>query len=225
MNTLTGIEAERVNQILLHATERLQILSFVPRSWDEQVLMEINNESVENALRKQWMTEEQVVAISDGFNENGGKDFSITKQAHKAARATCRNIVAHKSSMKVLSRRPESQPEEFNSFIRYLNDLRSIILSRMTTTVEDEAAHRTMLHDLTERERHLEESRDTLQKKLDEVIEERNKVTITLDTQLRKLQNEIQDISQVNQYTYCQLISMYISFILSYLPFKTFISF
>ena len=38
-------------------------------------------------------------------------------------------------------------------FIKYLNELRSQVLQRLTTTVEDEAANRTLLHDLTEKER------------------------------------------------------------------------
>eukprot|EP00595_Chromulina_sp_UTEXLB2642_P003049 CAMPEP_0196762926 /NCGR_PEP_ID=MMETSP1095-20130614/3102_1 /TAXON_ID=96789 ORGANISM="Chromulina nebulosa, Strain UTEXLB2642" /NCGR_SAMPLE_ID=MMETSP1095 /ASSEMBLY_ACC=CAM_ASM_000446 /LENGTH=246 /DNA_ID=CAMNT_0042115085 /DNA_START=394 /DNA_END=1134 /DNA_ORIENTATION=- len=68
----------------------------------------------------------------------------------------------------------------------------------MTTTVEDEANHRSLLHELTERERHLEESREALQKKLDEVIEEKDKVTFTLDQTLRKLRTEKEDITQFN---------------------------
>lgn len=37
MNTLTAIEAERVNQILLHALERLEVLSYLPISWDDDI--------------------------------------------------------------------------------------------------------------------------------------------------------------------------------------------
>lgn len=37
MNTLTGIEAERVSQILRHAIDRLQILSYVPTRWDDDL--------------------------------------------------------------------------------------------------------------------------------------------------------------------------------------------
>jgi hypothetical protein len=68
------------------------------------------------------------------------------------------------------------------------------------TTVEDEAANRHLLHELTERERHLEESRETLQKKLDEVKDEKERVTFGLDQSIRKLQLEIQDITQRNRF-------------------------
>lgn len=37
MNTLTGIEAERVSQILRHAIDRLHILSYVPTQWDDDL--------------------------------------------------------------------------------------------------------------------------------------------------------------------------------------------
>jgi hypothetical protein len=37
MSTLTGIEAERVSQILRHAIDRLHILSYVPTQWDDDL--------------------------------------------------------------------------------------------------------------------------------------------------------------------------------------------
>ena len=37
MNTLTGIEAERVSQIMRHAIDRLHILSYVPTQWDDEL--------------------------------------------------------------------------------------------------------------------------------------------------------------------------------------------
>ena len=37
MNTLTGIEAERVSQILRHAIDRLHIMSYVPTHWDDDL--------------------------------------------------------------------------------------------------------------------------------------------------------------------------------------------
>ena len=37
MSTLTGIETERVSQILRHAIDRLHILSYVPTQWDDDL--------------------------------------------------------------------------------------------------------------------------------------------------------------------------------------------
>ncbi len=70
--------------------------------------------------------------------------------------------------------------------------------SRLTTTVEDEAANRTLLHDLTERERKMEESKEALQAKLNEVREERDRVSFQLDQTLRKTQLELQELRQHN---------------------------
>lgn len=128
----------------------------------------------------------------------GGKDIALIKMAHRATRATCRNLLADRESLQVLMSRPEQQAEDFQKFIRYLNDLRGQFFTRMTTTVEDEAANRSLLHDLTERERLMEETRDALQTKLNEVREEKENVTFGLDQTLRKLQLELQEITMQN---------------------------
>ena len=219
MNTLTGIEAERVNQILKHALDRLQIMSYVPMYWDDDLLSEMRTQAVINSLEKQWLIEEQLRAIGDNAaasadkDSANGKDLSVVGMAHRAAKTVCRNLQADRDSLQVLMEkdresksRPEcqSQPltqsDSFSKFMKYLNELRSQMLTRMMTTVEDEAANRHLLHELTERERHLEESRETLQKKLDEVREEKERVTFGLDQTIRKLQLEIQDITQRNKF-------------------------
>lgn len=78
-----------------------------------------------------------------------------------------------------------------------MSELKNQVLLRLNTTVEDEATNRTQLHELTERERHYEESRDILQTKLRELREEKEQVTQGLDQTLRKLQAELSDITQV----------------------------
>ena len=73
------------------------------------------------------------------------------------------------------------------------------MLQRLTTTVEDEAANRATLHELTEREQHYEESRSVLQAKLNELRAEKEQVSLGLDLTLRKLQAELADITQHNK--------------------------
>lgn len=198
MNTLTGIEAERVNQILKHAVERLQILSYVPTTWDDDTIVEIKCQPVLTSLEKLWMSEEQLKDIDSSMGAaTGGKDILLIKQMHRACRATCRNFLADRASLQVLMGRPELQSEDFTKFIKYLNETRSQVLQRLNTTVEDEAANRTLLHDLTEKERLYEESRVVLQTKLNELRDEKEQVTQGLDATIRKLQNELHDITQV----------------------------
>ena len=84
-------------------------------------------------------------------------------------------------------------------FDRYLSELKSQVLQRLTTTVEDEAANRATLHELTEREQHYEESRSVLQAKLNELRAEKEQVSLGLDLTLRKLQAELADITQHNK--------------------------
>lgn len=198
MNTLTGIEAERVNQILKHALDRLQILSYVPTSWDDDLVVDLKCQPVLNSLERLWMCEEQLKEIDMSMGLEGVKDITTLKQAHRVCRATCRNLIADRDSLQVLMGRPELQSEDFSKFIKYLNELRSQVMQRLTTTVEDEAANRALLHDLTERERHFEESRDVLQNKLNDLRKERETVCNGLDQTIRKLQHELQEITQVN---------------------------
>jgi hypothetical protein len=199
MNTLTGIEAERVNQILRHTIERLQILSYVPLSWDDEVVVDVKCHPVLSSLEKLWMCEEQLKDIDSGGvgAATGVKDIHLIKQMHWLVRTTCRNFLADRASLQVIMSRPELQSEDFTKFIKYLNELRSQVLQRLTTTVEDEAANRALLHDLTEKERQYEESRDVLQTKLNELRDEKETVTRGLDNTIRKLQNELHDITQV----------------------------
>jgi len=201
MNTLTGIEADRVDQILKHDIDRLHILSSIPFNPDDNDsdLKHSLPRAVRTTVDKLWSSESELQSIFDMGQVEGGKEMHAVKAAHKYSRAICRHLMADRSALQTIINRPESQaPENFMKFIRYLTELRSQIHTRLTTTVEDEAANRTTMHELTERERKLEESRDALQAKLNEVREERERVSYTLDQTLRKLQLELQDLKQQN---------------------------
>ena len=200
MNTLTGIEAHRVDEILKHAVEQLRVLSYVPGEWSDDILADLSCQPVINSLSKTWHSEEQLKTLGeDGPSDlGGGKDIQLIKQAHRANRATCRNLMADRESLAVLMKYGRNE-EDVQKVIRYLNELTSQVFTRMTTTVEDEAANRALLHDLTERERLMEETRDALQNKLHEVRLEREHVSFSLDQTTRKTQVELQDIKQSNQ--------------------------
>jgi hypothetical protein len=144
MNTLTGIEAERVSQILRHAIDRLHILSYVPTRWDDDLATGISCDPVLASLEKQWIAEDQLKMITDNVME-GGKDIAAVKQAHRATRATCRNLLVERDSLQILMNRPEVQSEDFLRFLKILSELKSQINDRMTTTVEEEASNRTVL--------------------------------------------------------------------------------
>lgn len=197
MNTLTGIEAERVVQILRYASDRLHMLSYLPTGREDDLLDQIENEIVKGSLDRQFSVEENFMAIRDGLS---AAEISLQKQMHKACRASCRYLSADRDALGILMNRPEiQQTENFMKFIRYLNDLNNIMKIRMQTTVEDEASNRTQLHDLTEKERHAEESREALQSKLNEVRDQKEHVTFGLDQILRKLRLELSDLTQQNK--------------------------
>jgi chromosome segregation ATPase len=196
MNTLTGIEAERVVQILKYASDRLVVLSYLPGYKDEGMFDDMDNAVLKGLLTRQWSTEDNFMSIRDGLS---AAEISLQKQMHKCSRATCRALSTDRAALQTLMNRPEQQSEDFTKFIRYLNDLRSHIKTRMTTTVEDEASNRNMLHDLTEKERQAEESREALQSKLNEVRDQKEHVTFGLDQILRKLRLELSDLTQQNK--------------------------
>lgn len=89
MNTLTGIEAERVDQILQHALLRLELLSFVPAADDEALLAQLSCVPVSAALDRLWLAESQLAEIFDA-SALGGRDVFTVKAAHRAVKACCR---------------------------------------------------------------------------------------------------------------------------------------
>lgn len=200
MNALTGIEAHRVDEILRHSGEQLKVLSYVPTAWNEDMLNEVSCQPVANGLTKTWYTEEQLKTLGEEGQSDlgGGKDIQLIKSAHRANRATCRNLLADRESLQTIMKF-ERNEEDVQKVLRYLGELKTQVYERMTTTVEDEAANRALLHDLTERERLMEETRDALQTKLHEVRMERDHVSFSLDQTMRKTQVELQDIKQSNQ--------------------------
>lgn len=200
MNTLTNIEAERVLQILRHAVDRLSLLSYVPVDWNGELLSQLSCPPIIGSLERLWDSEDQLRNVLDHISpEMGGRDISITKQLHRYTRAVCRNLQAERESLQIVMSSSESRSEDFVKFIHYLNELKSHVHAKLMTTVEEEAANRTLLHEITEKERQAEESRDALQTQLVEVREEKERVTFALDQTLRKLQVELQDLTHLNK--------------------------
>jgi hypothetical protein len=200
MNTITAIEAERVKQIMFNASDRLRLLALVPNVSDISVIADIDCPPVLYAIQRQFQAEDYLSneSRSEGIDV-AGRDIAKMKRMHRAIRATCRNMQSERGYLQHLMDRPETQNEEFLKFVRYLEELREQVHSRMTTTVEDETASRSLLYDLTERERQAEESRDAIQNKLAEVKEEKDRITYGLDRTLRKLQVELHDLTQHNK--------------------------
>lgn len=199
MNTVTAIEAQRVVQIISNSIDRLQLLAHVPNVSDISVIAEIDCPTVLFAIQRQFQAEDYLVEETrDDSVDIATRDIAKMKKMHRAIRATCRNMQAERTSLSILNR-PETQNEEFVKFVRYLEELKGQVYTRMTTTVEDESANRSLLYDLTERERQAEESRDAIQNKLAEVKEEKDRITYGLDRTLRKLQFELHDLTQQNK--------------------------
>jgi hypothetical protein len=63
MNTLTGIEAERVSQILRHAIDRLHILSYVPTQWDDDLAEGADEEKFLTAIDEKTIFYHSILII------------------------------------------------------------------------------------------------------------------------------------------------------------------
>ena len=199
MNTVTAIEAERVTQIISSCIDRIHLLGHVPNISDTSQIADINSPTVLYALQRQFQSEDYLTGQSgEESRDIATRDIARMKKMQRAVRATCRNMQSERTSLDILNR-PETQNEEFVKFEKYLDELKGQVHTRMTTTVEDESANRSLLYDLTERERQAEESRDAIQNKLAEVKEEKDRVTYGLDRTLRKLQFELHDLTQQNK--------------------------
>ena len=188
-------------QVLKHAVDRLQIISYLPTTWDEDLTTELKTDTTLSIIEKLWSTEENFGILTEGLGPNdlGAAEIELLKQMHRHTRTCCRSLQVDRPSLQVLMSRPEVQSEEFSSFIRYLMELKRTVQLKLTTTVEDEAANRTMLHELTEQERRAEESKEALTTKLNEVRDEKETTTFGLDQILRKLQVELQDLTINNK--------------------------
>jgi hypothetical protein len=200
MNTVTAIEAERVAQIISNCTDRLQLLSSVPNAIDIAALADWECPPVLYAIQRQFQAEDYLSnEVRDNNLDVAGRDISKMKKMHRAIRATCRTMQTERKALESILSRPETHNEEFIKFVRYLEELKGQVYTRMTTTVEDDTANRTLLYDLADRERQAEESRDNIQNKLTEVKEEKERITYGLDRTLRKLQFELHDLTQQNK--------------------------
>jgi len=81
MNSLTGIEAERVLQILRHAVDRLHLLEYVPDTWDSDLISQLSCAPVIGSLERLWDCEDQLSALIENMTpEMGGRDISLLKK-------------------------------------------------------------------------------------------------------------------------------------------------
>lgn len=204
MNTLTGIEAERVNQILKHGIYRMNILSNVPIVKDDEFLLSSHRDVVRKSLERLWSLESEVKdELESSFQYT---DFEMIKQLHAASKSVVRNISEdteyfnYINSKRSISEGIGEAPDNnsVQDLIKMLDKLRERVLIRITSTVENETQNRIQYRELVERERKFQDMKTILMKKLDEVLQEKEKVTLDLDTHIRKLQLEIQQLTQLS---------------------------
>jgi hypothetical protein len=74
MNTLTGIEAERVSSILRHAMDRLRVLAYLPTEWDDTIMEEVRQRRHKSNCRPRRRTHRQAASYSFSPNRTSAKN-------------------------------------------------------------------------------------------------------------------------------------------------------
>jgi hypothetical protein len=90
MNTLTGIEAERVDQILQHALKRLELLTYIPLQDDEAFLKQLSCVPIRATLDRLWADENEAALCDASAIGGGGGNPLVLKKVHRTVRACCR---------------------------------------------------------------------------------------------------------------------------------------
>lgn len=185
--------------VLGETLDRLNYLSYVPSqpAWMiVEELQESGSPDISSLLQKQWQLEEGNQAL-DKDVRSGDKKPDFEKQVHASTRTLCRALRSKTNAVETLvhsSTQERSQP--FLACVKALSELTKVTFDKLSTTVEDETSQKTILRDVTDREKVAEEQRSTLQAQLDQEKKEKEKECAALEKKLQKLKNELREISE-----------------------------
>lgn len=206
------MEAQRVINCLEDALDRLSLLSYVPAGNPSQELLHafvaegVGN--IKTTLESEWQLEEghQVMVRSresGPFGKGIGAVASSNEmldQLHHIVRTLCRQLKKSPAAVQILyAGGPDGRSAPFLAFLEFLSDLTHVMFRKLSTTVEEEATSKNLLHDLSERERSAEDERDALHQTLQLNRAERDRELSTMDQLITKLRAELHDITQSNQ--------------------------
>jgi len=208
MNKLSAVEAERVISILDEAIFKMNILSKISVDVDGGLMNRMNlggYEEVCQALSQQWKVENdhRLSSTSRSTNDlSATNDIEVANRITSSTRRLCREIAGSPGASDLIfgsHRRSVPPPPEVQSFVTYISQLKDIMYRKLSTTVEEETLNRNLLYDLTERERQMSENRDVLREQLESERGEKEKVTLSLEQTIRKLETELNNSTQANK--------------------------
>ncbi|CAM9844625.1 unnamed protein product, partial [Phaeothamnion confervicola] len=218
MHKLTEMEAQRVMAVMEDALDKLEHISFVPAAPSSDVLDALADEQgtrpVWTCVQAQWHAEQSAAQAGalgpsrwhamphsgiDGGADPGRRGDHLD-EVGQATRALCRSLRRHPRGAEVLRglslKRPRSP--RVLALNGYVEELSAMAFRRLSTTVEEEAASRNLLRDLTERERLAEDERDMLTARLAATRADKDRESGALQALLAKAGAELREVTQAN---------------------------
>jgi hypothetical protein len=210
MHKLSRVEAQRVLGVLGETCDRLGRLSVVPARGSADVFRALESSKclgVVSALESQLQLEEALCVERERYpNKESGS--GLEKRVRANTRALCRALLEDAEAVSVLSqshafgeeKQGEAEPEEQGSSApswsleglqRVLVELESIVLTMLTTTVEDEHGQKVLCQTILAREREAEENRQALEHQLAIARRNRRRMVSELDALVSKLRGEL----------------------------------
>ncbi|CAM9316669.1 unnamed protein product [Choristocarpus tenellus] len=220
MHKLTSVEAQRVIAVMEDTLDKLNLMSYVPCTSRLDLLdklAEAGANPIKSCLQAQWLMEQSAMKMGamgpesrtrgsptiERGSETGNRDIisgDSLEQIYQSTRVLCRSLRKSTVAVEILLgfASQEPRPQSALQFNQYLSDLTGIMYHRLSTTVEEEAANKKLLHDLTECEKLAEDERDTLQQTLDATRTEKEREISALDATIKRLREELQEVTQTN---------------------------
>jgi hypothetical protein len=207
MHKLSHVEAQRVLGVLGETCDRLGRLSVVPLRGSADVLRALESSKcmgVLSALESQLQLEEALSVERERYpNKESGS--GLEKRVRANTRALCRALGDDAEAVSVLSqvmaeeKQSDPEPEEsgvgvcssLEGLQGLLVELESVVLTMLTTTVEDEHSQKVLCQTILAREREAEENRQALEHQLAIARRNRRRMVSELDAQVSKLRGEL----------------------------------
>lgn len=207
MHKLTNTEAQRVMSVLEETVDRVSFMALVPTKADAELLDELaklGDAQLTAMLEQQWELEENYERICLGqrpgavtLGESSAEEE--TKQELCAStRALCRLLGKNDAAIDVLRRQAASTTlptPTMAEFERNLRELKAITFRKLSTTVEEDAANKRLLQELTEKERQAAEEATALQQTLETQRAEREREISAQEETLAKLRAELDEVT------------------------------
>ena len=206
MHKLTNMEASRVIAVLEDTGLRVNFLNLVPLSHDQTLLDAIADDvELTRCLQRQWELEEKLEMMARGGDNVAPINRTpeeLKEELAAATRALCRQLKKNPKAVAFLRERYGDEAKRDPAsleFERLMKELTKITYKKLTTTVEEETANKTMLAELQEREQQLAEEAAALQQTLETERAERDRENTERERTVEKLTSELDDLKRSNE--------------------------